>query len=55
MKFGTKLIYQNTKIMKMVRQMCGVHLKDRVSNKELRERDNLGIQQNRLKWYGHVL
>jgi len=35
-------------------------LKDRVSNKELRER--LGIvdmilvlQQNRLQWYGHVL
>ena len=40
--------------------MCGVKLKDRVSNKELRER--LGIvditsllQQNRLRWYGHVL
>jgi len=44
----------------MVRWMCGVKLKDRVSNKELRER--LGIvditsllQQNRLQWYGHVL
>ena len=40
--------------------MCGVKLKDRVSNKELRER--LGIvdivsllQQNRLRGYGHVL
>ena len=39
--------------MRMVRWMCGVKLKDRVSNKELRER--LGIvditsllQQNRL-------
>ena len=45
--------------MRMVRWMCGVKLKDRVSNKELRER--LGIvditsllQQNRLRWYGHV-
>ena len=46
--------------MRMVRWMCGVKWKDRVSNKELRER--LGIvdimsllQQNRLQWYGHVL
>ena len=46
--------------MRMVRWMCGVKLKDTVSNKELRER--LGIvdimsllQQNRLRWYGHVL
>ena len=35
-----------------------VRVKDRVSNKELRER--LGIEdmisaQNRLQWYGHVL
>ena len=43
----------------MVRWMCGIKLKDRVSNKELRER--LGIvdltlllQQNRLQWYGRV-
>ena len=46
--------------MRMVRWMCCIKLKDRVSNKELRER--LGIvditsllQQNRLRWYGHVL
>ena len=46
--------------MRMVRWMYGIKLKDRVSNKELRER--LGIvdimsvlQQNRLRWYGHVL
>ena len=46
--------------MRMVRWMCGVKLKDRVSNKELRER--LGIvditsllQQNSLRWYGHLL
>ena len=46
--------------MKMVRWMCSVQVKDRVPSKELRER--LGIddiililQQNRLRWYGHVL
>ena len=46
--------------MRMVRWMCSVKVKDRVSSKELRER--LGIddiilipQQNRLRWYGHVL
>jgi len=46
--------------MRMVRWMCGVKLQDRVSSKELRER--LGVddimsvlQQNRLRWCGHVL
>jgi len=46
--------------MRVVRWMCNVKVKDRVSSKELRER--LGIddiililQQNRLRWYGHVL
>jgi len=46
--------------MRMVRWMCNVKVKDRVPRKELRER--LGIddiililQQNRLRWYGHVL
>jgi len=46
--------------MRMVRWMCNVKVKDRVPTKELRER--LGIddiililQQNRLRWYGHVL
>jgi len=44
----------------MVRWMCNVKVKDRVPSKELRER--LGIddiililQQNRLRWHGHVL
>ena len=44
----------------MVRWMCDVKVKDKVPSKELRER--LGIddiilvlQQNRLRWYGHVL
>jgi len=46
--------------MRMVRWMVNVKVKDRVPSKELRER--LGIdyitlilQQNRLRWYGHVL
>ena len=46
--------------MRMVRWMCNVKVKDRVPSKGLRER--LGIddiililQQNRLRWYAHVL
>ena len=46
--------------MRMIRWMCNVKVKDRVPSKELRER--LGIddmililQQNRLRWYRHVL
>jgi len=46
--------------MRMVRWMCGVKLKDRLLSKELRERlgvDDVALvlQQNRLRWYGHVL
>ena len=46
--------------MRMVRWMCGVKLKDRLPSKELRERLGvdaiaLVLQQNRLRWYGHVL
>ena len=46
--------------MRMVRWMCGVRLKDRLPSKELRERlgvDDIALilQQNRLRWYGHVL
>ena len=46
--------------MRMVRWMCGVKLKDRLPSKELRERlgvDDIPLvmQQNRLRWYGHVL
>ena len=46
--------------MKVVRWMCGVKLKDRLPSKELRERlgiDDIALvlQQNRLRWYGHVL
>ena len=46
--------------MRMVRWTCNVTVQDRVPSKELRQR--LGIddiililQQNRLRWYGHVL
>jgi len=40
--------------------MCDVKLKDRFRSKELRERlgiDDIALvlQQNRLRWYGHVL
>jgi len=46
--------------MKMVRWMCGIKLKDRLPSKELRERlgiDDIALvsQQNRLRWYGHLL
>ena len=46
--------------MSMVRWMCGVKLKDRLPSKELKERlgiDDIALvlQQNRLRWYGHVL
>jgi len=46
--------------IRMVRWMCGVKLKDRLPSKELRERlgiDDIALvlQQNTLRWYGHVL
>jgi len=46
--------------MRMVRWMCGVKLKDRLPGGGLRERLGVGgmalvLQQNRLRWYGHVL
>jgi len=45
--------------MTVVRWMCDVKVKDRVPSKELRERQGLGditlvLQQNRLRYYGHV-
>ena len=44
----------------MVRWMCGTKLKDRFPSRELRERlgiDDIALvlQQNRLRWYRHVL
>jgi len=46
--------------MKMVREMCGVKLQDRFPSKGLEERlgldDIISVpEQNRLRWYGHVL
>jgi len=46
--------------MRMVRWMCNVKVNDRVPSKEFRERlgiddITLVLQQNRLRWYGHVL
>jgi len=46
--------------VRMVKWMCGIKLKDRFPSKELRQRlgiDDLALvlQQNRLRWYGHVL
>ena len=47
-------------VMRMVRWMCGTKLKDRLPSKELRERlgiDDIALvlQQNRMRWYGHML
>ena len=44
----------------MVRWTCGMKLQDRVPRKGLRERLGLDdiilvLQQNRLRWHGHVL
>ena len=46
--------------MRVVRGTCGAKLKDRLPSKELRERlgiddTALVLQQNRLRWYEHVL
>jgi len=46
--------------MRMVSWMSGIKLKDRFPSKEPRERlgiDDIALvlQQNRLRWYGHVL
>jgi len=45
---------------RMVRWIYGVKLQDRVPSKDLRGRQGLDdiisvLQQNRLRWYGHVL
>jgi len=47
-------------VMRMVRWMCGIELQDRVPSKGFRQRLGLDdiisvLQQNRLRWYGHVL
>jgi len=46
--------------MRMARWMCSMKAHDIIPSKELRERLGLDdmisvLQQNRLRWYGHVL
>ena len=46
--------------MRMVRWMCGIKLKDRLPSNVLKERlgtDDIALvlQQNTLRWYGHVV
>ena len=58
--WDVSLIMRRRLYSTMVRWMCGVKLKDRLPTKELRERlgiDDIALvlQQNRLRWYGHVL
>ena len=54
--------YQKKHSLRIVRWMCGVKIQDRntIPSKGLRERLGLDdiilvLQQNRLRWYGHVL
>ena len=59
LKLNLKVALQRAE-MRMVRWMCNVKVKDRVPSKELRERLGtdyiiLILQQNTLRWYGHVL
>jgi len=46
--------------MKMIRWICGMKLQDRIPSKKFRKRLGLDdiisvLQQNRLRWYGHVV
>ena len=46
--------------MQMIRWMCGISLKDRRTNEELRRLVGVGptttvIRSDRLRWYGHVM
>jgi len=46
--------------VRIIRWMCDVKVKDKVPSKDFRERlgtddITLVLQQNRLRWYGHVL
>ena len=55
-----QICYLCVGVMRMVRWKCGVRLQDRVLSKGLRERRQLDdiilvLQQNGLRWYGHVL
>ena len=46
--------------MQMIRWMCGISMKDRRTNEELRRMDGVQpiitvIRSGRLRWYGHVM
>jgi len=41
--------------MRMVRWMCGIKVKDRCLERFEIDDITLVLQQNRLRWYGHVL
>src|SRR5260221_6511999 len=46
--------------MRMIRMMCGVSLRDKITNVMLRERmgvEAIGVvvKRNRLRWFGHVV
>ena len=49
-----------TNKMRMQRMMCGVTLKDKISNVEIRSKVHVGligevIARGRLRWFGHVV
>ena len=49
-----------TNEMRMLRMICGVTLRDRISNEEIRSRVHVAplgtvITRNRLRWFGHVV
>ena len=49
-----------TNEMRMLRMICGVTLRDRISNEEIRSRVHVAplgtvVTRNRLRWFGHVV
>ena len=40
--------------MRMVRFMCGVRLRDKCTNSDVRTRLGIAIRKSRLQWFGHV-
>ena len=58
---STECVYlRNTNIQQMIRWMCGVSMKDRRTNEELRELAGVEpittvIKSGRLRWYEHVM
>ena len=59
MKRESELALHRTE-MRMIRWMCGVKLRDKLSCIELWQRSEIEdtvkvVHKNRLRWYGHVL